>query len=130
MPNIIRKTSATMVEVHRGVMDSVRWPARSGIWSPPTDVFETENEYVIRVEIGGMRDEDIEVAYDQGIIMISGVRSEKPERRAYHQMELRFGKFAVAVGLPGQVDVENSVAEYADGFLTVNLPKIIEKGGV
>jgi HSP20 family protein len=130
MPNIIRKTNTTIVEAHRGVMDGLRWPVRSANWSPPTDLFETDNGYVIRVEIGGMRDEDIEVAYNEGIIMITGVRREKPERRAYHQMELRFGKFAVAVGLPGLVDVENSVAEYADGFLTVSMPKIIEKGGV
>jgi HSP20 family protein len=55
--------------------------------------------------------------------LISGNRPDIPERRAYHQMEIRFGKFATAIGLPGPVDIDHAVAQYADGFLTISLPK-------
>ncbi len=124
MPTIIRKSGSPIMEVHREVLHAVSWQVRSGIWNPPTDVYETDNEYVVRVEIAGMREVDFEIAYENNILMISGIRSEQPERRAYHQMEIRFGKFATVVGLSHPVDVDNSQANYVDGFLTVALPKI------
>jgi len=124
MPTIIRKISTPHVEIHREVVHAVSWQIRSGIWSPPTDVFETDAGYVVRVELAGMRESDFEVAYDNNILVINGIRSEKPEKRAYHQMEIRFGRFTVAVGLSAPVDVERSTAEYSDGFLTVTLPII------
>ncbi len=128
MPTIIRKSGSSIMEVHSGVLQAISWQVRSGIWSPPTDVYETDNEFVVRVELAGMREADFEVAYDNKILIISGIRTEKPERRAYHQMEIRFGKFAVATGLASPVDVDHSVAQYADGFLTVTLPKLKAEG--
>lgn len=89
----------------------------------PTDGYETEEAYVVRVEIAGMREEDFDVAVENHTLHISGNRPDQLERRAYHQMEIRFGKFATAVSLPGPVNVEQSHAEYQDGFLTVVLPK-------
>ena len=123
MPTIIRKSGASFMEAHRGVFHAVSWQVGSTIWSPPTDVYETEGAYVVRVEIPGMREEDFEVAFENNVLMISGFRSDRAERRAYHQMEIRFGKFATAAGLSGPVDVDNAQAEYAEGFLTVTLPK-------
>ena len=43
--------------------------------------------------------------------------------RAYHQMEIHFGKFLTAVGIPGPIDLDHAEAEYKDGFLTVRMPK-------
>jgi HSP20 family protein len=93
------------------------------VWSPPTDVYETEENYVIKIEIAGMRDEDFEVAFENNILMITGYRSDLNERRAYHQMEIRFGRFEIAVEIFVSVDVEKATAEYRDGFLTIVLPK-------
>ena len=86
-------------------------------------MYETEEKYVIKVEIAGMRDEDFEVAFENNILMISGYRSDLNERRAYHQMEIRFGRFEIAVEIPVTVDMEKATAEYKDGFLTIVLPK-------
>jgi HSP20 family protein len=79
------------------------------------------------VEIAGMREDNFEVAIENNILMISGHRPDLPERRAYQQMEIQFGKFEIAVGLPAPVDMENATAQYEDGFLTINLPKIYAK---
>jgi len=113
------------VETRREVLHAVGWQVqvRAGVWSPPTDVYETESTYVVRVEIAGMRDEDFEITVEDKFILISGIRSDVPERRAYQQMEIRFGKFETAVGLPGPIDLETSRADYTEGFLTVILPK-------
>jgi HSP20 family protein len=123
MPTIIRKTRPILLETRREILHAVSWQVRSTIWSPPTDGYETDEAYIVRVEIAGMREEDFEVAIENHTLHISGNRPDFLERRAYHQMEIRFGKFATTVSLPGPVNVDQSRAEYKDGFLTVVLPK-------
>lgn len=123
MPTIVRKSVSAIAETRREILHSISWHVRSSVWSPPTDVYETEEKYVIKVEIAGMRDDDFEVAFENGILMIAGYRSDLNERRAYHQMEIRFGRFEIAVEIPISVDMEKATAEYRDGFLTIVLPK-------
>lgn len=93
------------------------------MWNPPTDLYETEDNFVVRVEIAGLRDQNFAVTLDHNFLVIAGSRPDILERRAYHQMEIRFGEFSAVVALPGQVDSENTAAEYSDGFLVVTLPK-------
>jgi len=93
-------------------------------WSPPTDVYETETNFVVRVEAAGMREEDFTINVEDNFMVISGVRSESPEWRAYRQMEIRFGEFSTAIELPLGVDVSKADADYKDGFLNVILPKL------
>lgn len=123
MPTVKRKPSAVIMEARREILHAVSWQVRSNVWSPPTDEYETETAYVVRVEIAGMREEDFEVLLENDSLLISGSRSDFPDRRAYQQMEIRFGKFATSVNIPGPVDVDQAHAEYKDGFLTVVLPK-------
>jgi HSP20 family protein len=123
MPTIVRKSGTTLLETRREVLHAVSWQVRSNVWSPPTDVYETEEAYVACVEIAGMREDDFEVMVENNTLLISGSRPDYTERRAYQQMEIRFGKFSTAVNLPGPVDIEQARAEYKDGFLTVIIPK-------
>jgi HSP20 family protein len=120
---IVRKSIPTMLETRREIFHAVSWHIRSSVWSPPTDVYETNDSFVVRVEIAGMHEDDFEVAVENHILMIGGHRSDLNERRAYHQMEIRFGKFEIAVEIPVPVDADGSVAEYKDGFLLIQLPK-------
>jgi len=127
MSTVIRKseTSVSLMERRRDLVHAVSWTVRSSAWTPPTDVYETDDAYIIRVELAGMRESDFEITLEDGFIQISGNRPDDvPERRAYQQMEIRFGRFSTAVGLPSPVDVDASRAEYVDGFLAVTLPKI------
>ena len=124
MPTVIRRSeTVTLADKHREVLHTVGWQVTSSVWSPPTDVYETETDYVVRVEVAGMRETDFEVAFDDGVLLVSGLRPDVPERRAYHQMEIHFGKFSTAIAVPGPVDLDHSVAEYKDGFLIVQMPK-------
>jgi len=93
------------------------------VWRPPTDVYETETNVVVKVEIAGIRDEDIEVIVQDDLLQVTGARSDSSERRAYHQMEIPFGKFSVSIKLPASVLTDGASAEYEDGFLTINFPK-------
>jgi HSP20 family protein len=123
MPTIVRKSLSMNTETRREILHAVSWHVRSSVWNPPTDLYETEENYVIKVEIAGMRDEDFDVAFENNILMISGYRSDLNERRAYHQMEIRFGRFEIAVELPATLNMEKATAEYKDGFLIIVLPK-------
>jgi HSP20 family protein len=109
----------------RVIVETISWHAhaQSHVWSPPTDLYETENAYVVRVEIAGMHRRDFSVVLENNFLTISASRPDTPERRAYHQMEVRFGEFSTVVAVPGTVDADASSAEYEDGFLVVTLPK-------
>ena len=127
MPTVIRKSVATLMESPREILHAVSWQVRSNVWTPPTDEYETEEAYIIRMEIAGLHEDNFEVSLENNTLFISGSRLDDiSERRAYQQMEIRFGKFASAISLPGPVDIEQAGAEYKDGFLVVVLPKINE----
>jgi HSP20 family protein len=113
----------------KNVPKSLGWQisAPSHVWSPPTDLVETDEKFVVRVEIAGLRDQDFSVTLDKNYLVIAGSRPDIAERRAYHQMEIRFGEFSTVVALPGPVNPEKTVAEYSDGFLEVTLPKLHPK---
>jgi HSP20 family protein len=124
MPTVIRRSETlTVGGRRREVRGALGWQVTKRVWSPPTDLYETEKEYVVSVEVPGMRDGDFEVVFDDGMLFIEGQRPDVTKPRAYHQMEIHFGKFLSAVGLPGPIDLDNSQAEYKDGFLTVRMPK-------
>ena len=123
MPTIVRKSIPTVLETRREIFHAVSWQMRSSVWSPPTDLYETNEGFVARVEVAGMKEADFEVAVENNILMISGQRSDLNERRAYHQMEIRFGKFEIDVEIPVPVDIDGSLAEYKDGLLLIQLPK-------
>ena len=128
MPTIIRKPVHALIETRREILHAVSWQVRSSLWRPPTDIFETDELFIIKVEIAGMREEDIEVAMEKNLLLIRGTRSDVPEQRAYyHQMEIQSGKFEITAEIPVLVDLEKASAEYKDGFLTINLPKLFSQ---
>lgn len=127
MPTIIRRSFPTVMETRREILVATSWQVHSNVWTPPTDVYETEKNLVIKVEVAGMRDDDFELGVEDQFLTITGNRPDLHERRAYHQMEIRSGRFEIVIGLPAIVDVERATAEYKDGFLMVIFPKIRTK---
>ena len=127
MPTIIRRQVSNMMETRREVYVTSNWQVHSSVWTPPTDVYETETGLLVKVEVAGMREEDFEVVVEEQVLVIRGQRPDQNERRAYHQMEIRFGKFEIAIGLPSGVNIDEATAEYNQGFLTINFPKLQAK---
>ena len=120
-----RQTQSGSNKPYYYVTGIVNWhlTPRPNLWRPPTDVYETEERVIIKVEVAGMHDGEFSVNFDQGIILISGVRQEIAEKRAFHQMEINFGEFMTEVEVPVPIDIEGIEAVYQDGFLKVSLPK-------
>jgi HSP20 family protein len=94
-------------------------------WHPPTDLYETEEAFIVRVEVAGMNKEEFCVSLDDTRLDVSGSRPDIALIRAYHQIEIPFGNFRSTIILPAVVDGTRVTAEYHDGFLLVTLPKVI-----
>lgn len=98
--------------------------SRPQTFRPPTDIYETEERYIVLIEVAGMRESDFTVVIDRNILTVTGVRSTPiEERRAVHQMEIPFGDFITQIELSSTVEVEKIEASYDNGFLTIRLPK-------
>jgi HSP20 family protein len=94
-------------------------------WKPRTDVYETDEELIVHMDIAGMRAEEFTVELDDGILKISGERSgmRQQGKRHYHAMEVQIGPFERRFRLPVVVDPASIRATYEQGFLEVRLAK-------
>ena len=129
------KTTAVSLVTHKFSAEDDPWPTdpsrfsrwrlirQSHLWRPPTDVLETDEAYVVIVEVAGMRGAEFSVTYNQQVLSIQGTRSDTSLRKACHQMEIAYGEFETAVRIPVPIDASNIEATYSDGFLRVVLSK-------
>lgn len=96
---------------------------RPHIFRPPTDQYETEQALIVRVEIGGMNEDDFNIVLSQNLLLIHGVRADVEEKKAFLQMEIPFGEFSTEVEFTIPVDLERAEAQYDNGILWITLPK-------
>src|SRR5712692_5413486 len=94
-------------------------------WSPAVDIFETENELVLKADVPEIEMKDIDVQLENGTLTLKGERKFGHEQngRGYHRIERGYGSFVRAFTLPDSVDVDKVKAEYKSGVLTVTLAK-------
>jgi HSP20 family protein len=93
-------------------------------WRPSTDVYETEDALIVKVEIAGMAEQDFGVSLSNRTLSIMGVRRDPECKLSYQQLEIPYGHFCTEVFLPYAVDRNEIRATYENGFLTVLLPKV------
>jgi len=103
----------------------------SGLWSgwtPALDLYEDKDNLFVKVELPGMKREDIDVSMHEGSLSISGERKseEKHKDADVYRAERFFGRFQRTVTLPSLVAAEKVKAQYKDGILTITLPKTEE----
>jgi len=105
-------------------LETSRWRiiSRPHAWRPPTDVYETDNTLIVRVEVAGMRETDFTISLIGRNLTIRGIRQDTTERRAYHQLEIPFGEFSTEFELPYMINPNKVEAVYHDGFLLITLP--------
>ncbi len=94
-------------------------------WSPAVDILETENELIFKIDAAGVNLKDIDIQLENGTLTLKGERKfEKDDKvKGYHRIERSYGAFARSFTLPDTVNAENVHADYAQGVLTVTLPK-------
>lgn len=100
--------------------------ARGGdAWQPPMDVYETDDDVVIKMSIPGIRTRELAVEINGEVVTICGVRKgpDPGSVVTYHQMEIRNGYFERKIALRLPIDPEGAHGEYKDGFAYIYIPK-------
>jgi HSP20 family protein len=112
-------------------LPSFRWPSlrqfatlESAPWCPRIDVFERDNRLVTRVDLPGLKKEDVSVEVTDGHLALSGERKQEKEEKKdnIYRSEREYGSFYRAVPLPEGVKLEDVKATFADGVLEVSVP--------
>ena len=98
----------------------------SGAWSPPVDIYETDQELVLKAELPGFSKDDISIELKENTLSIRGERKREDEVKEgnYHRMERVYGAFQRSFMLPTTVEQDKVRASYKDGILELHLPKI------
>ena len=100
---------------------------RSATWRPLADIRESAEMLMVKIELAGMKEEEIDVTLYEDALLVSGERHEEPEGNEnvyYHEAQIRYGPFRIEVLLLLPIDREGVKARYENGFLWVDLPKL------
>ncbi|BCS54795.1 Hsp20/alpha crystallin family protein [Geobacter sp. SVR] len=92
---------------------------------PSVDVYEEQEDVVVKAEIPGIRKEDVEVTFSDNTIRISGEKrkEERVENKDYYRLERSYGSFSRMIQLPAEVDSDQASATFKDGILEIRIPK-------
>jgi HSP20 family protein len=100
---------------------------KSGTWAPAVDVAEEKDKILVRVEVPGMNESDLKVSFEDGLLTVSGERQfERKDDRNYHRIERTYGSFTRTFSLPRTVDAGAIAANYNNGILEIEIPKLEE----
>jgi HSP20 family protein len=95
-----------------------------GSWTPTADLVETADGFLVYLELPGIRREEIDLELRDGRLEVSGRRHPQEEGRNFHRMERSYGPFRRSFELPATIDAGGIAAEFKDGLLTVQVPKV------
>ena len=106
-----------------GPMFDKHWPLTA--WTPRCDIYETDKEIVLKMELPEMRKEDLHVTLENNVLTLRGERKfeEAVNRENYHRIEREYGEFTRNFTLPTFVEGTKVLAEFKEGMLTITLPK-------
>ena len=129
---LLRQVTSELDKVFEAPFGSAfRWPSSRGFafpeaanWAPEIDVFERDNRLVTKVDLPGLKKEDVKVEVTDGYLSISGERKAETEEKKdnVYRCERSYGSFYRAVPLPEGTKLEDVTATFADGVLEVSVP--------
>jgi HSP20 family protein len=98
-------------------------------WLPPMDLLETGEHYVLRADLPGLADEDVNVQFEDNVLTISGERTAEhdDQQEGYYRLERAFGAFSRSLTLPDGVDPDTVQAHLDRGVLELKIPKPAQK---
>ncbi len=100
-------------------------PQANRPWSPAVDIYETENELVLKADLPDVDLKDIDVRVENQTLTVAGTRKFEKEQntKGYHRIERSYGDFVRSFAVPNTFDTDKISAEYKNGVLSVTLPK-------
>jgi HSP20 family protein len=105
-----------------------RFPAADAVWAPSIDVMEEDDKFLVKAELPGVKEEDINVSISGNTLTIEGEKRSESEskKNGYHYSETSYGSFSRSLSIPSTVDVDKIDADCQDGVLKITLPKMME----
>jgi HSP20 family protein len=131
----LRELSSLQNEVNR-LFDTVFDAPRAGNggsgyrrWIPAMDLVETDDHFVLRADLPGLKEEDVKIEVEDSTLTVSGERKSEHESNGegYHRVERSFGSFSRSLTLPKGVDPAAVSANFDRGVLEVRIPKPEER---
>jgi len=97
----------------------------SAIWSPAVDIYETEDEVVVKAELPEVNQKDIDIQIENNTLILRGERkfNKETKKENFHRIERAYGTFSRSFTLPSSIDQEKISADYKDGILKISMPK-------
>jgi HSP20 family protein len=94
-------------------------------WMPPMDLVETDDHFVLRADLPGLGEGDVNIEVEDNVLTVSGERKAEHEttKEGYHRVERAFGSFSRSLTLPDGVDADAVTASFDRGVLEIRIPK-------
>ncbi|MGG6263704.1 Hsp20/alpha crystallin family protein [Leptolyngbya sp. AN03gr2] len=99
-------------------------PTREALWTPAIEFHTTEDGFTVRVQLPGIKAEDVDVQVGRDAIAITGERQFDQTDAKGFRSEFRYGKFSRVISLPAAIQNDQVKAEFLDGILTLTLPRL------
>ena len=108
--------------------DDVDKEYENAVWSPSSDIYEDKENYVLTLDLPGIKKDNVKISYVDGQLNISGERKNEKESKdgTYHRVERSYGKYFRSFSLPKEIKDDKIDAEFKDGQLTITVPKAEE----
>lgn len=105
-----------------------RFPFEAKEWLPAAEMFEKEDRFVVKAELPGMKEEDVDISVTDDTLTIKGEKKSESEVKEedYYFSERSYGSFFRSIALPSNVDAKRIEACFDDGILEIDLPKVTE----
>lgn len=100
----------------------------NAVWMPLTDIYEDKDKFTLKIDLPGIKKEDVKISYTNGNLNISGERVQESENKdaKCHRMEKSYGKYFRSFSLPELIQADKINAEFNNGQLTITVPKAEE----
>lgn len=110
------------------MFESRRFPMEEREWVPAIDMYEQSNKFVVKAELPGIKEQDIEVSVSDNTLTIKGERKTEREVKEenYYRSERAYGRFFRSIPLPANADTQKVQANYDNGVLEISIPKTAE----
>jgi HSP20 family protein len=112
--------------LRRELDQSFETVARDASFTPPVDIHEESNQFVVRADLPGVKPADIEITAEKGVLSLRGARhfEQKNDEGHYSRVERVSGKFVRTFSLPENVQTDAIKAQFKDGVLELTIPKV------
>ena len=99
--------------------------SKASLLSPSMDIYDEDNDIVIKAEVPGVNKDDIDISVDKNRLTISGEKKQetKVKEKNFHRMERSYGSFSRSFRLPDGVNADKAKAEFKDGILEIRIPR-------